>query len=68
MTRYLAPPDIPAGELRQLESVTLHRFPAAAQASAANGHAVSNSGGPAAPRTRMSEPAFLGPWGEWRGL
>jgi hypothetical protein len=68
MTRYFAPPDIPASELRQLESVTHHRFPAAAQASVSGVHAVSNSGEPAVSRTRITEPAFLGPWGEWRGL
>jgi hypothetical protein len=68
MTRYIAPLDIPAGELRQLEFVTDPRFPPVAQASVSDAHLASRSGAPAAARTRMAEPAFLGPWGAWHGL
>jgi hypothetical protein len=68
MTRYVAPTDIPASELRQIEVVAHRRFPMAAQDSASGAHAVSNPGAPAESRARMTEVAFLGPWGEWRGL
>jgi hypothetical protein len=62
MTRHIALQNATAFDIRQLDSI-MGRRPAVAQAGPRD---VSKQGSPSPQRTDNA--AFLGAWGEWRGL